>query len=181
MLQRKREDWRCALTRDGELWMVMDGLTLILKLPVANLDTPHQVYISTYLVLNHCTFTYDVLSAAVSYTKTERKRYGASQSLPVFMTLVGCYGTEDNITNCSYHEFKYSTSASTITTSMDISITCTSDIQDPTPAKVSNAMASASLSISVILAVAVIGLVAVLIVMFVMNRKKKRAKRLMHM
>ena len=89
------------------------------------------------------------------------------------MTLVGCYGTEERLTNCSYHKFEYSTSGSILSISMDVSISC--DVE--TSASRASNEARASLSISVILAVAVFVLVAALIVVLIMQRKKRAAKR----
>ena len=65
--------------------------------------------------------------SAVSYTKTQRTRSTSSsfQSLPVLMTLVGCYNTNERLTDCTYHEFSTS-----ITTLMDVSISCGSDSAD---------------------------------------------------
>ena len=109
----------------------------------------------------------------VSYTHNERRRYPSSYSLPTFMTLVGCYGTEERLTNCSYHKFEYSKSSHISSTSMDISVGCDTETSS---SRASNE-ARASLSISVILAVAVIVLVAVLIIVLIMQRKKRAAKR----
>ena len=63
--------------------------------------------------------------SGVSYTKTQRTRSSSSQSLPVHMTLVGCYSTNTRLADCTYHEFLSSTA-----TSMDISISCGSDKTD---------------------------------------------------
>ena len=120
----------------------------------------------------------------VSYTRDERRRYPSSYSLPTFMTLVGCYGTEERLTNCSYHEFVYSTSSYGITssTSMDVSISCDTLKVETSASMASNeaiarasSEAMASLSISVILVVVVVILVAVLIIVLIMQRKKKTA------
>ncbi|CAI8023571.1 Neurotrypsin, partial [Geodia barretti] len=111
----------------------------------------------------------------VSYTKHQRTR--VSIFLPTFMTLVGCYGSEDKLTDCSYHE-------SSSSTSMDISISCdNSTNEEPSPtatnddgtggsSESSSGMVYASLSVSALLAVVVIALVAVLIVVW--QRKKSR-------
>ena len=116
----------------------------------------------------------------VSYTRDERRRYPSSYSLPTFMTLVGCYGTEERLTNCSYHKFEYSTSSYDITsrTSMDVSISCvetSASMANNEAIARASSEAMASLSISVILAVAVVILVAVLIIMLIIQRKKKTA------
>ena len=109
--------------------------------------------------------------ADVSYTKTQRGRSSTSQSLPASMTLVGCYGSEERLTDCSYHEF-------TATSSMDISISC--DMEEESAAQAST-VAMASLSISIILALALIGVVAVLIAVLILRRRKSSAKRFVHM
>jgi deleted-in-malignant-brain-tumors protein 1 len=116
----------------------------------------------------------------VSYTKHQRTRI--SIFLPTFMTLVGCYGSEDKLTDCSYHE-------SSSSTSMDISISCDrkndstdsttppsstdSQIDNNDDGTGSSGMVYASLSVSALLAVVVIALVAVLIVVFLLWRRKK--------
>ena len=92
------------------------------------------------------------------------------------MTLVGCYGTEERLTNCSYHKFEYSTSSHILSTSMDVSIRCNT-LEGETSASRANSEARTSLSISVILAVAVVALLAVQIIVIIMQRKKKTAKR----
>ena len=88
------------------------------------------------------------------------------------MTLVGCYGTEERLTNCSYHKFEYSTSSYIPSTSMDVSISC--DTLEVAVTRASNE-ARASLSISVILAVGAV--VTVLIIVLIVQRRKKNAKR----
>ena len=114
----------------------------------------------------------------VSYTKHLRTRSLSSRSLPTFMTLVGCYGSEDQLTDCSYHEFESSSS-------MDISISCdrkdngtgsigsqidNNDDGTGGSSESSSGIVYASLSVSALLAVVVIALVAVLIVVW---RRKK--------
>jgi hypothetical protein len=113
----------------------------------------------------------------VSYAITERQRHLLSQSLPTFMTLVGCYGSEERVVDCDYQDFRYSSSISPPTTTMDVSISC--DIEESSAQASSVAMAS--LSISVILAVAVIALVAVLIALLVLQRRRKRRDMLVHL
>ena len=145
--------------------MEMDGHTLTLRLPANNLATLHQVYIySTCLRSNFDIFISFLLYADVSYTETQRIRSSSSQSLPVHMTLVGCYSSNDSLIDCAYHEFPSST-----TSSMDISISCGSGRSDEL-----NSVSVASLTVAVICASAVIILVAVLIIMFMLRQKKKR-------
>jgi deleted-in-malignant-brain-tumors protein 1 len=107
----------------------------------------------------------------VSYSITERQRHLLSQSLPTFMTVVGCYGSEERVVDCDYQDFRYSSSTSSPTTTMDVSISCGSSEESSAQA---SSVAMASLSISVILAVAVIALVAVLIALLVLQRRRKR-------
>ena len=113
----------------------------------------------------------------VSYSITERQRYLLSQSLPTFMTVVGCYGSEERVVDCDYQDFRYSSSISSPTTTMDVSISCGSEESSAQASSV----AMASLSISVILAVAVIALVAVLIALLVLQRRRKRRDKLVHL
>ncbi|CAI8023564.1 Scavenger receptor cysteine-rich domain superfamily protein, partial [Geodia barretti] len=151
----------------------------------------------------------------VSFTTKVRNRAGTSKSLPTFMTLVGCYSSEDKLTDCSYHEFEW---YGDVISTLDISISCdnitaavdstatvdstedtggtkspiiiidndsenstqssaTADSQIHTDDKGSSKSDSgesglvyASLIISVLLAIA---LVASLIVIFVLRRRKK--------
>ena len=114
----------------------------------------------------------------VSYSITERQRNLLSQSLPTFMTVVGCYGSEERVVDCDYQDFRYSSSTSSPTTTMDVSISCGSSEESSAQA---SSVAMASLSISVILAVAVIALVAVLIALLVLQRRRKRRDKLVHL
>ena len=117
----------------------------------------------------------------VSYTKHVRNRATSTNFLPTSITLVGCYGTEDRLADCSYHEFESPTSGTI--SSMDISISCnrkdnvtgTGTTEWPTDNNQSaGGMVYASLSVSVTLAVVVIALVAVLIALFVFWQRKRR-------
>ena len=111
-----------------------------------------------------------------------RNRPTSTNLLPTFMTLVGCYGTEDKLADCSYHEFKSPTS-------MDVSISCNRkdnvNVTGPMDSQIDNSESNqsaggvvyASLSVSVILAVGVIALVAVLVVVFVLWQRKRRTER----
>ena len=108
-----------------------------------------------------------------------RNRPTSTNFLPTFMTLVGCYGTEDKLADCSYHEFESPTSGTI--SSMDVSISCNRKdnvTEGPTDKSESSqgagGMVYASLSVSVILAVVVIALVAVLIALFVFWQRKRR-------
>ena len=117
---------------------------------------------------------YSFFIAGVSYTKAERKRYPTSQTLPAFVIIVGCYGSEERLTDCSYYELGYSPPPPTAVTSMDIGISC--DMEEESVAQAST-VAMASLSISIILALALIGVVAVLIAVLILRRRKSSAKR----
>ena len=155
--------------------MEMDGHTLTLKLSANNLDTPLQVY---FLITSPklCRKGFN-LPTAVAYTKAERKRYPTSQTLPAFMTVVGCYGSEERLTDCSYHEFEYSTSPSIKSTSMDISISCSPN-EGSSAAQISG-IAIASLVISILLVLTLVLVVGILIAFFVLRRRKKRTERLL--
>ena len=105
-----------------------------------------------------------------------KNRPTSTNFLPTFMTLVGRYGTEDKLADCSYHEFESPTSSS-----MDVSISCnrkdnvTVTMERPIESSQgTGGMVYASLSVSVILAVVVIALVAVLIALFVFWQRKRR-------
>ena len=117
------------------------------------------------------------LCADVSYTKTRRRRYHASQMLPAFMRLVGCYGSEDRLVDCDYQEFQYSSSPSAASNTMDVSISCGSEEAVARPSTV----AMASLSISVILALVVVALVAVVVALLVIQRRRKRRDKLVQL
>ena len=114
------------------------------------------------------------------------------------MSLVGCYSTNERLTDCTYHEF-----SSSITTSLDISISCggnnldkdsevsndnyhtdndsetdgSADVESAGVSDELNSVSLASLSVAVICALAVIILVAVLIIMFMLRQKKKKYTR----
>ena len=100
----------------------------------------------------------------ISYTEDERTRRG--QSLPAYLTLVGCYGSEERLIDCAYHDF-----GSTV--SMDVSISCGSGEKEATSAPQLSSASAASLSIAVICAVAVAILAVVLIAVFILRRRKK--------
>ena len=105
-----------------------------------------------------------MMHSDISYTEDERTRRG--QSLPAYLTLVGCYGSEERLIDCAYHDF-----GSTV--SMDVSISCGSGEKEATSASQLSSVSAASLSIAVICAVAVAILAVVLIAMFILRRKKK--------
>ena len=111
------------------------------------------------------------------------------------MTFVGCYGGEQNLIDCAYHEFE----SGFPITSNDVSISCGSVASSRVQSESSEATTSndvslsrgavtsstqsasseavASLSISIIAAVALIALVAVLIILLIMQRRKRTTKR----
>ena len=107
-------------------------------------------------------------------------RYNQGQSLPTFMTIVGCYGDEQKLIDCAYHEFE---SRSTLMTSNDVSISCGAVTSNSTQssaqssAQQTSSEAMASLYISVIFSLAVIALVAALIILLIIQRRKRTAKR----
>ena len=103
-------------------------------------------------------------------------RYNLGQNLPTFMTFVGCYGDEQKLIDCAYHEFE---SRSTLMTSNDVSISCgaVASSSAQSSAQQTNNEAMASLSISVIFSLVVIALVAALIILLIIQRRKKTAKR----
>ena len=101
----------------------------------------------------------------VSYTNIVRT---PSHTLPVSMTFVACYGSEERLIDCDYHEYTDDRNYST-----DVSISCRSSSSN-SPAAGYNSASTASLTAAVICAVAVIILVAILIVMFILRRKKKK-------
>lgn len=126
-----------------------------------------------------------VLSVDVSYTKTERIWRRTSSQLPVFITLVGCYGTESNLTECAFHELiegesfdrslsLYAPTISTLVTSMDVSIACSEVEGNPSASQLQSTttVANVAISIASILGVLVFILVIVVIVML-----RKRTKQ----
>ena len=113
----------------------------------------------------------------VSYTNIVRT---PSHTLPISITFVACYGSEERLIDCDYHEYTDNKSYSTI-----VSISCHSRSSDSpaasfndstsnSPAASSNSASTAYLTVAVICAVAVAILVAILIATFVLRRKKKR-------
>ena len=99
----------------------------------------------------------------VLYTKIDRT---SAHTLPVSMTLVGCYGSEERLIDCAYHDY-----TDDHDDSMDIRISCGSS---QSSAAGLSSESTASLSIAVIIAIAFIILIAILIAMFILRRKKKR-------
>ena len=104
----------------------------------------------------------------VSHTKTQRTRRSSPASLPVHLTLVGYYSSEEKLIDCAHHEY-------TGSTSMDISISCGSTITSESAEL--DTVSAVSLSIAVICIFALIVLVAVLIVVFLLRRRKKYSAR----
>ena len=108
---------------------------------------------------------------------------------------MGCYGDEQKLIDCAYHEFERGFPI----TSNDVSISCGSvasssvqsesseattsnDVSLSRGAVVSSAQSAsseavASLSISIIAALALITLVAVLIILLIMQRRKRTTER----
>ena len=101
----------------------------------------------------------------ISYTTNDRT---SGHTLPASITLVGCYGSEDRLVDCAYHDFTGSK-----TSSMDVWISCGGSSEEEAAASISSASA-ASLSIAVICIVAVAIVSAILIAMFILRRRKKK-------
>ena len=96
----------------------------------------------------------------ISYTTNERT---SGHTLPASITLVGCYGSEEKLVDCAYHDYTDS--------SMDVWISCGSG-EEEAAASISS-VSAASLSIAVICIVAVAIVSAILIAMFILRRQKK--------
>ena len=123
----------------------------------------------------------------VSYTRTQ-----SSASLPVHLTSVGCYGSEEKLIDCTYHE--YTTPDPSINPfffdyyygllhvnniktnpSMDISISCFSNVDSTSSSSTEvDSVSTISLIISIISLSAVIVLVAVLIIVVVIFRQRTK-------
>ena len=97
-------------TIDGHGWTRTDT-----QVACRQLGHPTEGIIRVILLL----ISYRTLYTAVSYAKHLRALINL---LPTFMTLVGCYGSEDKLADCSYHEFELPSDGSV--SSMDISIIC---------------------------------------------------------
>ena len=115
-------------------------------------------------------------SSEFSYTKTERTRHTGGQSLPVSITSVGCYSSDERLIDCAHHDFPM---ASTSSTSMDVSISChqSSEQQRTSSSSSDNEqlrrVSTASLTVAVICVIAVVFMVALLIIVFVLRRRGK--------
>ena len=121
-----------------------------------------------------------IIFPGVSYTRTQ-----SSSSLPVHITSVGCYGSEEKLIDCGHHEYTVSEPSvnhyyffpeipsNNIKTSMDISISCFSSA-DSTNIDEIKSLSTASLIISIISASVVIVFVAVLITVVVILRQKTK-------
>ena len=105
------------------------------------------------------------ISSDISYTTNDRT---SGHTLPASITLVGCYGNEERLVDCAYHDYTDSK-----TSSMDVWISCSSSSEEEAAASISSASA-ASLSIAVICIVAVAIVSAILIAMFILRRQKKK-------
>ena len=95
-----RVEWRSALVMFGALCVIMAGALLMLLLSVVSLDTPGKVklYVSSksyiYLIFHASTISTD----AVAFRSAQ---FGAGIG-SVFLTSVGCSGTENNLLGCTY-------------------------------------------------------------------------------
>ena len=112
------------------------------------------------------------------YTKTERTRHTGGQSLPVSITSVGCYSSDERLIDCAYHDFPM---ASTSSTSMDVSISCHQSSEQQRTSSSDNEqlrrVSTASLTVAVICVIAVVFLVALLVIVFVLRRRGKNDPR----
>ena len=98
----------------------------------------------------------------------ENEIHWCSNCIPVSITLVGCYSSDERLIDCAYHDFP---SDSTI--SMDVSISCQGSSDDNEISHL-RSVSTASLTLTVLLAVAAIVVVVVLVVIFVLRQRKKR-------
>ena len=98
----------------------------------------------------------------VTYTRIWRSRDWSSASLPVHLTAVGCYGSEEKLIDCAHHNY-------TGSLSRDISISCSSSDSGESEA---SSVSAAALSIAVIFAFVVIVLATVLIIVLLRQKKK---------
>ena len=121
----------------------------------------------------------------VSYARTQ-----SSASLPVHLTSVGCYGSEEKLIDCGHHEYTTSdhsidfdyyyydvwyTNNIVANPSMDISISCFSSVDSTSTSSTEvDSVSTISLIISIISLSAVIVLVAVLIIVVVLFRKRTK-------
>ena len=112
-----RVEWRSASAMCGVLCVIMAGALLMLLLSVVSLDTPGKVrlYIWSksyiYLIFHASTISTD----AVAFRSAQ---FGAGTG-SVFLTSVGCSGTENNLLGCTY-----STSTSGCSHSNDAGLRC---------------------------------------------------------
>ena len=104
------------------------------------------------------------ISSDISYTTNDRT---SGHTLPASITLVGCYGNEEKLVDCAYHDYTDNKA-----NSMDVLISCGSSSEEEAAASISS-VSAASLSIAVICAVAVVILAAVLIAVLILRRRKK--------
>ena len=105
-----------------------------------------------------------IIFPGVSYTRTQ-----SSSSLPVHLTSVGCYGSEEKLIDCGHHTI----SEPSVHYFFFISISCFSSV-DSTNIDQIKSLSTASLIISIIFASVVIVLVAVLIIVVVILRQKTK-------
>ena len=137
-----------------------------------------------------------------SYTKTERTIHTGGQSLPVSITSVGCYSSNERLIDCAHDAYDFPV-ASVLPKpiSMDVSISChqsseqqknhSSEQQTTSPSSSDNEqlrpgtsssssdneklrrVSTASLAVAVICVISVVFLVALLVIVFVLRRRGK--------
>ena len=113
-----------------------------------------------------------VSSLDVSFSVSQRKRLSAS--LPVHVTLVGCYRSDEKLTDCAYDMYTSSSD------SMDVSVICGSSENsssdpmdcDSNESKL-DALSMASLSMAVVSVLAIFVVFVVIIVAFFMRKRKE--------
>ena len=98
---RMRDNWKCVLKGDGELYLMMDGQALILKLYVDNSDTVHRVYTIVFVRVFHYSFKEKFM--VVIFSAEAINTNFASAIRQRILDEVECDGTEPKLLDCRYH------------------------------------------------------------------------------
>ena len=96
-----RDEWRCVLLRGGELYMMMSGLLLMLKLCAGNLATTQSVYDCACYERRIVILFHMVLTSITGVRNYSNTHFGEGDGPAVLYNVV-CSGSESRLLDCSY-------------------------------------------------------------------------------
>ena len=97
-----RVEWRSALVMFGVLCVIMAGALLMLQLHVDSLDTQGKVRLVCHIVDQYTTIIYHASSISTDAVAFSNSHFGAGTG-SIFLSSVGCSGTENGLLMCSHN------------------------------------------------------------------------------